>query len=59
MKTTKTSIRPSTLIFSCLAAFALASLAGCASDKSQSSTTESSSATMSPDTKDMTHQNSH
>jgi hypothetical protein len=62
MNTTKTSIRPSTLIFSCLAAFALVALSGCASDKCHSSTSESSATTMSPDSKDMVHssgQNSH
>ena len=59
---TKASIRPSTLLFSCLAAFALASLAGCASDENHSSTSNSSATTMSTDSKDMTHrsdQNSH
>lgn len=59
---THTPIYPSTLIFSCLAAFALASLVGCASDDRQSSTSETSATTMSTDTKDMSHpssQNSH
>jgi hypothetical protein len=41
------------LILSCLTAVALISLAGCASDEKQSSTTESSAATMSTDTKAM------
>jgi hypothetical protein len=57
---TKTSIRLSTLIFSCVAAFALASLVGCACDEKHSS--DSSATTMSTDSKDMTHrgdQNSH
>jgi hypothetical protein len=43
------------LIFSCLAVFALVSLAGCAEDERHSSTSESSSATMSTDSKDMSH----
>jgi hypothetical protein len=50
------------LILSCLAAFALVSLAGCSSDGSHTSTTDTSTATMSPDTKDMNHpggNNSH
>jgi len=50
---------PSTLILSCLAAFALASLVGCSDDERQSSTTESSSATMSTDSKDMSHRGDH
>jgi len=59
---TKTSFHPSTLIFTCLAAFALASLVGCADDDRRSSTTDSSATTtMTPDSKDMAHsnQNSH
>lgn len=59
---TKTTIRPTTWIFSSVAALMLISLAGCASDKSQTATTESSSATMTTDTKDMSHpanSNSH
>jgi hypothetical protein len=43
------------LIFSCVAAFALVSLTGCASDEKHSSTSESSATTMSPDSKDMNH----
>ena len=43
------------LIFSCVAAFALVSLAGCACNDKHSSTSESSSATMSTDSKDMSH----
>jgi hypothetical protein len=44
------------LIFSCVAVFALVSLAGCADDERHSSTSESSSTTtMSPDSKDMNH----
>jgi hypothetical protein len=46
------------LILSCVAAFAVASLAGCASDEKQTSTTESSATTMAPDSKDMTHRSS-
>jgi hypothetical protein len=60
MNMTKASIRPATLIFSCLGAFALASLVGCACDEKHSS--DSSATTMSTDSKDMTHrgnQNSH
>ena len=59
---TKTTIRPSTLILTCLVAFTLASLVGCADNDRHSSTSDSSSTTMSADTKDMTHrsnQNSH
>jgi hypothetical protein len=44
------------LIFSCLTAVALISLAGCASNAGPSTTSESTTATMSTDTKDM---NSH
>lgn len=48
------------LVFSCLAAVALISLAGCASDAERTSTSESSAATMSIDSKDMSsHGNSH
>jgi len=43
------------LILSCLTAFALVSLAGCADNERHSSTTESSSATMAVDSKDMSH----
>jgi len=43
------------LIFSCLTAVALISLVGCAGDETHSSTTESSAATMSTDTKDMSN----
>jgi hypothetical protein len=59
MNMTKTSIRPSTLILSCLAAFVLASLAGCANDERHCSTSESSSATLSSDSKDMIHRSHH
>ena len=55
----KICLRPSTLILSCIAAFALASLVGCSDDERQSSTTESSSATMSTDSKDMSHRGDH
>jgi hypothetical protein len=43
------------LIFSCLVAIALVSLAGCADDERHSSTTESSATTMAVDSKDMSH----
>jgi len=59
---TNIALRPSCLIFSCLAAFALASLVGCADDTRHSSTSESSATTLSTDSKDMTprsNQNSH
>jgi len=52
---TKTSLRLSTLLFTCLAGFALASLTGCASDENRSSTSNASTTTMSTDSKDMTH----
>ncbi|MCE0496344.1 MAG: hypothetical protein LV481_00145 [Methylacidiphilales bacterium] len=55
MTMTKTSLQPSTVILSCLAAFALLSLAGCADNDSRSSTSNSSTATLSTDSKDMTH----
>jgi hypothetical protein len=44
------------LIFSCLTVVALMSLAGCASNAGPSSTSESTTATMTTDSKDM---NSH
>jgi hypothetical protein len=43
------------LIYSCLAAFALLSLAGCADTQKQSSTSETSATTMTVDSKDMNH----
>ena len=43
------------LILSCLAAFALVSLAACADDEKHSSTSDSSATTLIPDTKDMNH----
>jgi hypothetical protein len=57
MNKPKTYLRPSTVIFSCLTAVALASLVGCADNDRQTSTTETSSTTMTPDSKDMTHRN--
>lgn len=56
MNMTITSLRPSALIFSCLAVFALASLAGCACNEKHS---ESSEATMDSDSKDMSHRSHH
>ena len=46
------------LILSCVSVFAIVSLAGCASDEKQSTTTQSSATTMAPDSKDMTHRSS-
>jgi len=43
------------LILSCLATFALVSLAGCADNERHSSTTDSSATTMAVDSKDMNH----
>lgn len=43
------------LILSCLAAFTLISLVGCADDERHSSTDQSSSTSMAVDTKDMNH----
>ncbi len=51
---TKTYIRLSTLLFVCLAGFALASLSGCACEN-HSSTSNASTTAMSPDSKDMTN----
>jgi len=48
-----------TLILSCLAASSLALLAGCASDETQSTASQSSATTMSTDSKDMVHSNTH
>ncbi len=50
----QTFLRPVTLIFSCVAAFALVTLAGCSCDNKPSSS--NSSATMTTDSKDMKHQ---
>jgi hypothetical protein len=43
------------LIFSCLAAFAFVSLAGCSGDEQHSSASGSSSTTLAVDSKDMNH----
>jgi uncharacterized protein YceK len=43
------------LILSCLVTVALVSLIGCASDETHTSTTQSSAATMTVDSKDMNH----